>query len=444
MSLTDNTLATANDLGVLSNTVNLVDVIGGTDPVSYYKFTLSENGDIAGFVDWGVSSGTPPFLYLVADFNDNGLVENNERIRTFSAGGDTSFFQSLPTGTYYLEVSTGNFVTRDYTIQLGVTSKPGNVSPDPGTTFGQAFKLGELSEQRVLREHISNAIDPIDIYKFTLSQKTNIGVLINETTQNLRLFFAVDANKNGIYDSNETLDSFSGGSNTTSSILLEPGTYFLQVAPFVGATFNYATQYEVTLNPVPDFSGDDTLSGTSGRDRLNGFAGNDTIFGLDGNDKLLGGAGNDTLQGGDGQDTLVGGGGKDKLNGGANHDRLDGGSGSDILTGGDGNDILIGGSGQDKLIGGAGKDQLTGGRDQDVLEGGADADIFVIEAFKESAIITDYQDGEDKFLLRGIRFGDLSFTQRNNNVLISQGNQILVELKGVDVDVLNQRDFTIA
>ena len=417
MSLTDNTLATANNLGTLSSPINISDVIGGTDPVSYYKFTFSENSDLAGSVDWGVRSGTPPFLRLVVDFNGNGLVEDNERIRTLSAGADGSFFQSLPLGTYYLEVATSNFLTRDYSIQVGATPKPGNVSPDPGTTFGQAFDLGVLSAQRVLKDYISNAIDPVDTYKFTLSQKTNIGVLINGTTQNLRLFFAADTNGNGVYDSDETRNTFSGGANTTNSVILEPGTYFLQAAPSLGSTSTYATHYELTLNPVPDFSGDDTLSGTSSQDLLNGFAGNDTLSGLAGNDRLFGDVGNDQL---------LGGGGKDNL------------------TGGDGDDILVGESGKDQLVGGNGKDRLTGGQGKDILRGGADADIFVIESFKGSDKILDYKDGIDKFLLSRVRFGNLSFTQKNRNVLISEGNKALVELKGVDVDVLNRRDFIVA
>lgn len=417
MSLTDNTLATANNLGTLSAPVNISDVIGGTDPVSYYKFTLSANSDIAGFVDWGVRSGTPPFLRLVVDFNGNGFVENNERIRTLSAGADGSFFQSLPLGTYYLEVATSNFLTRDYSIQLGATPRPGNVSPDPGSTFGQAFDLGILSTQRVLKDYISNAIDLIDTYKFTLSQKTNIGGLISGTTENLRVFFGSDINRNGVYDANETLGTFGGGANTAFSIILEPGTYFLQVSPPRTFTFTYATHYELTLNPVPDFSGDDTLSGTPGQDVINGFSGNDTISGFDGSDRLLGEVGNDRLLGGNGNDTLIG---------------------------GEGNDTLSGDNAKDRLLGGAGNDRLAGGRGKDILKGGAGADVFVIESFKGPDTILDYRDGIDKFLLSGVRFGTLSFTQKGRNVLISDGNKVLAELRGVDAAVLNRRDFIVA
>lgn len=406
MPLTDNTLATANDLGTLSSPINISDVIGGTDPVSYYKFTLSANSDIAGAVDWATGSGNPAFLRLVADLNGNGLVENNERIRTLSAGADTSFFQSLPLGTYYLEVDTSNSLTRDYSIQLGATPRPGNVSPDPGTTFGQAFNLGTLSARRVLRDYVSNAIDPVDTYKFTLSQKTNIGVLINGTTQNLRLYFAADTNGNGVYDSNETIATFSGGNNATSSVLLGPGTYFLQAATPRGSTFTYATHYELTLNPVPDFSGNDTLTGTSGRDVLNGFAGNDRLVGLAGNDTLLGGAGNDTLLGGAGNDTLRGGAGNDVMNGGLGNDRIEGGAGRDLIITGSGRDIIVIGRGE-----------------------GVDT-------------VRDFSDRRDRIDLAGrLSFGQLTIRQSGRNALIEVNDSPLLVLQNVNANVLTRADF---
>jgi len=414
MSLTDNTLATANDLGTLTNPINISDVIGGTDPVSYYKFILSENSDFAGSVDWGVRSGTPPFLRLVVDFNGNGFVENNERIDTLSAGGDGSFFQSLPLGTYYLEVSTSNFLTRDYSIQVGATPRPGNVFPDPGTTFGQAFNLGTLSAQRILRDYISNAIDLADTYKFTLSQKTNMGGLINGTTQNLRLFFASDINGNGVYDSNETLGTFGGGSNTTFSITLDPGTYFLQVSPPRASTFTYATHYELTLNPVPDFSGDDTLAGTASRDVLNGFAGNDTILGFGSDDLLRGGVGNDSLLGGAGKDRLIGGGGNDNL------------------LGSSGNDVLLGNGGQDTLDGGAGVDVITTG---------AGRDRIILQRDRGFDRVTDFRNNQDKIDLVGISYGQLNFRQRGNDVLIKIGNANAMLLENTNLRLINQADF---
>jgi Ca2+-binding RTX toxin-like protein len=397
MPLTDNTLVTANNLGIISSPINISDVIGGTDPVTYYKFTISENSDISGVVDWATGSGKPAFLRLVVDFNGNGRTENNERIQTLSAGADTSFFQSLPVGTYYLEVDTDNFLTRNYSIQLGATPKPGNVSPDPGSTFGQSFDLGVLSAQRVLKDYIGRAIDSVDTYKFTLSQKTNIGGLITGTTENLRVFVAADPNGNGVYDSNETIDSFSGAANTTFSVTLEPGTYFLQAAPPLGAISTYATQYELTLNPVPDFSGNDVLTGTPGADSLNGFAGDDRLIGVAGNDRLIGLTGNDTL---------LGGAGKDVLEGGIGLDRIEGGAGKDIITTGGGRDIIA--------IG---------------LREGVDT-------------VRDFRDRSDRIDLTGrLSFGQLTIRQSGSKTLISAGGSNLLVLQNFDADRLTRSDF---
>jgi Ca2+-binding RTX toxin-like protein len=406
MPLTDNTLATANDLGVISSPINISDVIGGTDPITYYKFTIAQNSDIAGTVDWATGSGKPAFLRLLADFNGNGITENNERIDTLSAGGDGSFSKSLPVGTYYLEVDTDNFLTRNYSIQLGATPKPGNVSPEPGSTFGQALDLGGLSAQRVLKDYIGTVIDPVDIYKFTLSQKTNIGGLISGTTDSLRGFFASDTNGNGVYDSNETVDRFSGGANATFSVTLAPGTYFLQVSPRLAATSDYATQYELTLNPVPDFSGNDTLTGTAGVDTLNGFAGDDRLIGLAGNDRLIGGTENDTLLGDAGKDTLLGEAGNDVLEGGAGKDRLEGGTGNDTIITGGGRDIVVIGRSE-----------------------GVDT-------------IRDFRDRSDRIDLTGrLSFGQLTIRQRGKNTLIRADGSNLVVLQNFDADLLSRSDF---
>jgi Ca2+-binding RTX toxin-like protein len=406
MPLTDNTLATANDLGVISSPINISDVIGGTDPITYYKFTIAQNSDVAGTVDWATGSGKPAFLRLVVDFNGNGLTENNERIRTLSAGADGSFFQSLPVGTYYLEVDTDNFLTRTYDIQLGATPKPGNVSPEPGSTFSQALDLGVLSAQRVLKDYIGKAIDSVDTYKFTLSQKTNIGGLITGTTETLSVFFAADTNGNGVYDSNETIDSVGGAANKTFSLILEPGTYFLQAATPRNATSSYSTQYELTLNPVPDFSGNDTLTGTSGADTLNGFAGDDRLIGLAGNDRLIGSTGNDTLLGGDGKDTLLGEDGNDVLEGGIGNDRIEGGVGNDIIITGGGRDIVV-----------------IGRRE------GVDT-------------VRDFRNGSDRIDLTGrLSFGQLTIRQRGKNTLIRADGSNLVVLQNFDADLLTRSDF---
>jgi Ca2+-binding RTX toxin-like protein len=123
-------------------------------------------------------------------------------------------------------------------------------------------------------------------------------------------------------------------------------------------------------DPLPDFSGNDTISGDLGNDTINGGAGDDNIDGGEGNDSINGGADTDTadyslsalgslninLTTGivtstnslDGTDTLVS---IESVLSGEFDDVIFGSSGNDTLAGGDGNDTVTGGAGDDDLYG---------------------------------------------------------------------------------------------
>lgn len=186
----------------------------------------------------------------------------------------------------------------------------------------------------------------------------------------------------------------------------------------------------------------DAIYGLAGADVLYGYGGNDLLFGGDGNDTLHGGTGNDVLDGGRGNDMLVGGAGADALIGGEGYDTVSYGSavtavhvvlagtgaigdaqgdtysgiekvvGSRygdtliaddsgvVIDGGAGNDDIWGGDGLDVLNGGSGDDWIEGGLGLDVLTGGTGTDHFVFNWGDGPDIITDFQQGNDKIVLR--------------------------------------------
>ncbi|MBE9101024.1 Calx-beta domain-containing protein [Vacuolonema iberomarrocanum] len=221
----------------------------------------------------------------------------------------------------------------------------------------------------------------------------------------------------------------------------------------------------------------DQLFGGAGNDRLIGGSGNDTAVGGTGNDRLLGGTGRDRLVGnpgtdrlvgGDGGDTLLGGSDDDVLIGGAGNDRLSGQGGNDLMRGNLGNDVLNGGAGNDRQFGGAGSDRLNGQGGDDVLRGGADRDVLrggagndrlagelgndlivtgsgrdriVIRSGQGFDRVTDFEDGQDRIVLGGITFGQLSIQQRNDDVLISRGNERLLLLQNTRVGDIGEADF---
>lgn len=183
-------------------------------------------------------------------------------------------------------------------------------------------------------------------------------------------------------------------------------------------------------------SGRDLLRGNAGSDRLNGGADNDTLFGMIGNDTLLGGAGSDALSGGAGNDHLSGDDGSDFIAGSAGLDRLVGGLGNDTLLGQVGNDILNGGAGDDVLNGGPGSDVIITGEGRDRIS------IYPQEGFDR---VTDFADGFDRIVLEGgFTFGQLTFSQQQNNVLISRGAERVLLLENMTTRQITSADFAQA
>ena len=188
-------------------------------------------------------------------------------------------------------------------------------------------------------------------------------------------------------------------------------------------------------------SGRDVLLGGADDDRLLGGTDDDRLNGNGGNDRLVGGAGSDTLRGDAGADTLVGGVATDTLLGGSGNDRLLGSAGDDALNGQSGNDIVRGGSGNDVLRGGIGNDRLIGDQGNDLITTGLGRDRIVIRPGRGLDRVTDFSDGQDRIVLGGISFEQLSIQQRNNNVLISVGSERLLRLNNTQVGAISEADF---
>ncbi|MEG4085903.1 cadherin-like domain-containing protein [Microcoleus sp. POL10_C6] len=173
--------------------------------------------------------------------------------------------------------------------------------------------------------------------------------------------------------------------------------------------------------------GDDSVSGGIGDDTVSGDAGNDLCEGDDGDDSVMGGAGDDSVMGGGGNDTLVTGDGNDVADGGQGDDSVSGGGdGNDTLMGGDGNDTLMGGTGNHTCVGGAGND------------------VYVVSNSTSgaSAVITDFADNEDKFLLFGdLNFSSLTFIQIGVNTEIRVNNFAIALLLNVNATLITAADF---
>ncbi len=182
-------------------------------------------------------------------------------------------------------------------------------------------------------------------------------------------------------------------------------------------------------------TGADTKSfyGSATGVNVSALGGNDTVVGSKYDDVMNGGGGNDVLRGREGNDILQGSNGDDILQGEAGDDGLNGGMGNDTLQGGIGNDVLIGSMGDDRLFGGAGSD---------VYAGGAGVDRFFFEASDGAGgkdRISDFEDGIDIIVLRGISIVDLKDTATGAVISFSNGSE--VRLKDITTDLLSADDF---
>jgi len=182
-----------------------------------------------------------------------------------------------------------------------------------------------------------------------------------------------------------------------------------------------------------DTDGADSIDAGAGVDYVNGNAGADTIHGGDGSDRLYGGADSDMIFGEAGDDHLQGNKGSDTLDGGDGRDRLFGGKESDLLYGGNGDDTLSGDLGADTLYGGAGYDMLIGGTDP---TGGPAGDVFAFApndaGFTTTGadagradVVTDFQDGLDKFSLGFTPAAILAGTASSFTEAATTGQQLI-------------------
>ena len=133
----------------------------------------------------------------------------------------------------------------------------------------------------------------------------------------------------------------------------------------------------------------------------------------------------------------------EKARGGSGDDELTGNWANNVLAGNHGDDYLRGLRGEDKLRGGLGDDVIEGGRDNDIYNGGEGADRFVFNTGDGDDHVRRYQDGLDKFDLRGTsatEFADLTITDTGLHARVSV-DDITIMVKKIEASLLDASDF---
>ncbi|MCF2147952.1 hypothetical protein IQ276_016265 [Desmonostoc muscorum LEGE 12446] len=120
---------------------------------------------------------TQNYLYakIYYDSNNNGLIDNGDEFYSDIAGSGRNgqITTTLGAGNYYIGIGQNSSnVNSNYSLQLSATSAPPSISSNPGNTLSTAYNIGTLTGTQTIKEFVGN-VDPIDYYKFSLTDKCN-------------------------------------------------------------------------------------------------------------------------------------------------------------------------------------------------------------------------------------------------------------------------------
>jgi hypothetical protein len=236
-----NSLGTAKNLGAVKGLIHLDDYLTvNSDPVDFYKFTMSAAGTIGAaiFPEFAGDAN----LSLIRDTNNNGVVDANEVLASASltSSGAKEFTKALTAGTYFLRVTqpisssaTHYFLTFHTDFAGGSVPTARNVGTLSGTVGFDDWASGPFT----------GAIsDRNDLYKLTLAAAKKFTAKLTGTLsgEDLKLILYRDKNNDGKLTDDEiiTLSDVVNSPNELITRQLAAGTYYVRVWGVNGET-NY-------------------------------------------------------------------------------------------------------------------------------------------------------------------------------------------------------------
>ena len=229
--LAGNTPATARDLGTLSSITRTVqDFVGTTDTNDYYRFNLSATSNFSLALNGLTSDADVQLL------NSTGSVVIQGSYLEGSLS--ESITRTLSAGTYYIRVFPFNGAT-NYNLSVVATPTviilPPIIRDGAGNTLAAARDIGILTTAQTFSDFVGST-DTNDYYKFTLAQNGYLSLNLNGLSS--------DADVELLNSSGGLIQRAAAGGLSAEVInrLLNAGTYYVRVYPFVGNT-----NYQLTL-----------------------------------------------------------------------------------------------------------------------------------------------------------------------------------------------------
>lgn len=168
-------LSAAQSLGNLGSTTRS-GVVGNANIRDIYSFTLNTTSAVRLNLN---NLSADADLTLVEDSNGNGMVDEYEPLAASVAEGAApeEISRLLSPNTYYVLVEQ---FEGDTNYNLSLSATPFTPPPDTaGNTLNTARDLGILSGSQTLNEFVGD-VDTQDIYRFTLSNSSNLSINLQE------------------------------------------------------------------------------------------------------------------------------------------------------------------------------------------------------------------------------------------------------------------------
>jgi serine protease len=224
------TIATAAEVGIISGRKFLDgEVDNRTDQRDLYSIRLNNPSDLTLNLT-GLSSDAD--LRVYRDSNSDGVLDATELLRSSALSGSQNeqiTLTNLSAGSYFVSVDKYNTSSdRPNTstkFELTITSDAA------GSTLSTARNLGNLSASQTITDFVGGS-DPTDIYRFQLTNNSNVQLKLDNLLEDADLTLVRDINANGTIEASEILGSsiLSGRQDDTIGLNnLLAGSYFVFV-----------------------------------------------------------------------------------------------------------------------------------------------------------------------------------------------------------------------
>ena len=237
------TPAAAWDLGVLSEPVTLFDAVGSWDQYDVYRL----EADRVMRLDVALTGiGEDADLYLGVDIDGDGIWDSGETIASSTGNGDDQISEVLLPGVYYLEIARQGFAFNT-TYQLDVASEEltqSTLEVDPGSAPASAWDLGIVEVTTLTISDSVGSWDRYDVYRLEAERLMQIDVSLVGIGEDADLYLGVDADGDGVWDNNETIEFSTGSGDDFISEALLPGVYFISVTR---QSFSNNTTYSLEI-----------------------------------------------------------------------------------------------------------------------------------------------------------------------------------------------------